>query len=728
LNQTDREETPIEAVVVGVGRSNYHGPIAKKLKNKLRTFDDDISQPLCRLWFYDGGNGFKMVNPTSDEYEWEEGESFQIQLLAGSTVDSHSPFESRFQTFLHARLVRQNLLVDLVKSWIQYCECHHPQGKDTNNSEAPENKDARIRLIDVENLQLIEGSSSSRYIALTYVWGNSNFLTLNRDNYDDLHMTQGLSKFKLPQTIADAILLCVQLGERCLWVDSLCIQQDDENDKISQIQCMEMIYEKAIMTIANVSGGNTAADHSIPGVRPNTRQPFQEVHHVMGLKVVVSRQYPQQQARAKSMWATRAWTIQEEILSQRVLHISDTHCWLQCPTCNFSEDMNFEPIIDANTLSHKPTPIKQLFKNVFMSLNRLGGKRKQETESPLVTISADHEAPKATTPKSLESLFELIEIYLTRHLTLPSDALNAIDGVLHRAGKLEHGFDTTYHYGLPVIAFDYALCWLENEHDPTKRRVGFPSWSWSGWFHTIKFPLERRRYEVVGTVETAKSLFTNAVLDPESQTFDHDLEDNRSFDELRQTYGINISPKSALTTDHLGPGILKSRKDDPRLLFYTSCAKLRVDSQPVEPKFDDIRTKSCEVYTLRSPGNEQVDLGMIRLNRGWRSGQRKALELDFIVVRATPSAKFESWWHSSQHPDRFSSLTPNQWTIHLMCINWIDENVVSEQPRRAERFTICMVDGKKSNRRDREERQDLYVVERWMSVEPKPIEVLVELV
>jgi hypothetical protein len=49
LNQTDREETPIEAVVVGVGRSNYHGPIAKKLKNKLRTFDDDISQPLCRL-------------------------------------------------------------------------------------------------------------------------------------------------------------------------------------------------------------------------------------------------------------------------------------------------------------------------------------------------------------------------------------------------------------------------------------------------------------------------------------------------------------------------------------------------------------------------------------------------------------------------------------------------------------------------------------------------------
>jgi hypothetical protein len=714
-SQPDREETTIDAVGVGVGRSQHQGPNVGKLKNELRVSDDDVSQPLTRLWFYgrEGGR-CKSFNQSSDEYEWEDGESFCIQLLPSSTVDSHSPFKTRCQTLLHARLVRQNIPAGLVKSWIQYCECHHPQEKGTANAEASETEDAKIRLLDVQNQQLVEATTASRYICLSYVWGDSNFLTLNRDNYDDLHTTQGLSKFKLPQTIADALHLCAQLGERWLWVDSLCIQQDDDNDRALQIQRMEMIYEKAVMTIANVSGTNTAADHPLPGVRPNTRQPFQEVHSIAGLKVVVSRQYPQQHARKRSKWATRAWTLQEEILSRRVLYIADTHCWFQCPTCYFSEDMIFEPIVGEHALPLKLTSIIQLFKSLFTCLNRAGSKERQEVKTQSVTVTVDSERPKTTAPTSLESLFELIEAYVMRHATLQSDALNAIDALLHRAGKLEHEFETAYHYGLPVRAFDYALCWLENEHDPTKRRAGFPSWSWAGWNHAITFRLGHPRFAAVGGYDTAKSLFTNAVLDPESQVFDHNLEANRSSDELAQAYGINVSPKSAMTAEHQGPDSLNPRKNDPTLLFYTSYAKLRVDSQPVESESGGGQPESCEVYTLRSPSNEQIDVSKIRLNRAWRSSEPEALELDFIVVRATPSKRFEPWYHTSTRPDPSSASPPNEWTVSLMCITWIDDNVVGEAPRRAERFTVCL--------------REVHTVERWMSVEPKPVEVLVELV
>jgi hypothetical protein len=59
------------------------------------------------------------------------------------------------------------------------------------------------------------------------------------------------------------------VGERFLWVDSLCIVQDDPEIRDEQIQIMDLIYGNALFTIMAATGDN--ADAGLPGVRWGSR-------------------------------------------------------------------------------------------------------------------------------------------------------------------------------------------------------------------------------------------------------------------------------------------------------------------------------------------------------------------------------------------------------------------------------------------------------------------------
>lgn len=67
-----------------------------------------------------------------------------------------------------------------------------------------------------------------------------------------------------------------------------------------------------------------------------------------------------------------------------------------------------------------------------------------------------------------------------------------------------------------------------------------------------------------------------------------------------------------------------------------------------------------------------------------------------------------------------------------MCIKWLDRNQSGEKPRKAERFTMAMMQEKRGQTRlgendECERYQAIPTVGDWMSIEPGPIEVLVEL-
>lgn len=107
--------------------------------------------------------------------------------------------------------------------------------------------------------------NSNRYVALSYVWGQVDTYRLVKGILKGLMKFDGLTRIweNLPRTIRDVILFTEAIGERYLWVDTLCLIQDDDNDKIPGIKHMDVIFSRAFCTIVAASGED--ANSGIPG-------------------------------------------------------------------------------------------------------------------------------------------------------------------------------------------------------------------------------------------------------------------------------------------------------------------------------------------------------------------------------------------------------------------------------------------------------------------------------
>jgi hypothetical protein len=109
----------------------------------------------------------------------------------------------------------------------------------------------------------------------------------------------------IPQTIRDAIDLVQQLRERYLWVDSMCLVQDDKADLESGIVTMDLVYEHALLTI--IAGAGSHAHFGLPGVSKNSRIVKQRVVEVKpGLHLTSLRSVSK--CLESSEYGNRAWT------------------------------------------------------------------------------------------------------------------------------------------------------------------------------------------------------------------------------------------------------------------------------------------------------------------------------------------------------------------------------------------------------------------------------------
>jgi hypothetical protein len=169
-------------------------------------------------------------------------------------------------------------------------------------------EDHRFRLIDVGSKCIIQADRGHAYAALSYVWGDSKDgrLLLEKQNYDELLHLQSLSRHWsiIPATIRDAMTAAKRLGQQYLWVDSLCLLQDDPEELQVACMLMDKVYQEAQFTIIGAAGD---AKTGLPGVYPTKRQHVR--HHediVSGLQMTTTSDMDHW--LRSSLYSQRGWT------------------------------------------------------------------------------------------------------------------------------------------------------------------------------------------------------------------------------------------------------------------------------------------------------------------------------------------------------------------------------------------------------------------------------------
>jgi hypothetical protein len=147
--------------------------------------------------------------------------------------------------------------LDLCKRWIRNCDEQH---KHTWGEHIKPRVLSGFRLIDVKSQCIVEGGQQMQYAALSYTWGSNGQYCLTKSNKSFLEESGFLQEIsqELPPVVIDSITACARLQIPYLWVDALCIIQDDAAGKHHQIQNMHFIYANAYITFVAATPNNSS--------------------------------------------------------------------------------------------------------------------------------------------------------------------------------------------------------------------------------------------------------------------------------------------------------------------------------------------------------------------------------------------------------------------------------------------------------------------------------------
>ncbi|KAI1130401.1 HET-domain-containing protein [Nemania abortiva] len=293
------------------------------------------------------------------------GDTFEFPVF--DSIDLNSPRSDwRRQLPSPATLSDEN--VARIKRWIKSCLDSHSQCFNTQTTEhwIPS------RLLEIDHgdhgleIRLVESSdlrpwAGIKFAALSHVWGNQNpspLCLLSSNLYEFKH---GIQESELPKNFVDAAHVCVRLGLRYLWIDSLCIIQDSLGDWREQAILMHLVYRYALVTIVATSvtschdGFLERNVNSIPAVKVAYSLPVSGEWSASGGNYMIIYNYdnPQDSYRMfainGSKWNTRAWTMQERSLSTRMVHFCRNKMFFECRGCLQSEEN--EPTEQSDTMN-----------------------------------------------------------------------------------------------------------------------------------------------------------------------------------------------------------------------------------------------------------------------------------------------------------------------------------------------------------------------------------------
>lgn len=113
-------------------------------------------------------------------------------------------------------------------------------------------EDSSIQYPSTTDLRLIHGGGSTgRYATLSYCWGGFEECRTLRANIDD--RCKKIQFLEMPRSFQDAVCVTRGLGIRYLWIDALCIIQDDAEDWAREAGNMADVYWNGACRLAVTS-------------------------------------------------------------------------------------------------------------------------------------------------------------------------------------------------------------------------------------------------------------------------------------------------------------------------------------------------------------------------------------------------------------------------------------------------------------------------------------------
>ncbi|KAI1439858.1 HET-domain-containing protein [Annulohypoxylon stygium] len=374
-------------------------------------------------------------------------------------------------------------------AWIQGCVAQH---QCSGNISMPLPTRVVNTGLDGSTIRVMNGSPKcARYVCLSHCWGQTRPLMTTSKTIASF--SEDIPWSTIPATFQDAILFTRKLGIQYIWIDSLCIIQDNAMDWAIESSRMADIYKNSYVTIAATASESSTDGLGLrhtkqEGITLNGRKtsdiPYSvQCHYAMAPDTIRGKETPKAaiehpisnvnllsdygEVMPVFPLLMRGWVFQERLLSPRFLQSGRDELLWDC-----RESMLCEC-----------------------------GQRKRRPDLPYnqVSLGTDNDLLPHKWRK-------IIEFYCSLSLTFSTDNLPALSGLAKHMG--EHRPEATYLAGLWSDSLEIDLLWIP--YGPDRMQVDeylAPSWSWASSGRQIIYPGLWRSHEKQPSVKAIESYF-----------------------------------------------------------------------------------------------------------------------------------------------------------------------------------------------------------------------------
>jgi hypothetical protein len=315
----------------------------------------------------------------------------------------------------------------------------------------------------------------------------------------------GVPLEKLPKTFSDAIIATRAIGLKYLWIDSLCIIQEEPSKADWQRESAHMgeVYTNSLCTFAATHGSNNKAGCFVtrdPGMlEPCPYSPPSLLNSRYGRsEFYVVDQDLWTSAISKAPLNRRGWVLQERLLAPRTVSFCAKQVFWECAQLAACEI--FPSGLPEKLLEQRPNgeriPANRFKIYLKNAIRNSAEERPTGYRNPYIRGLGTQPRPSPSSSAAYDHWNFIVSEYSRCALTYATDRIIAISGV---AKQLQPAINDTFIAGLWKNHLPHGLAWHRGETPipPLGKRdmSGAPSWSWASLAAEVSFPSSTISYQ-----------------------------------------------------------------------------------------------------------------------------------------------------------------------------------------------------------------------------------------